>query len=524
MRVLIADKIHESGKELFKGFADVEDGTALSKEELLKKVEAVDALIVRSKTKVTKDVIDAAKKLKVIGRAGVGVDNIDLDAATGRGIVVVNAPESTSITVAEHTIGLMLGMARKIPFADASLKSRKWEKSKFMGMELRGKTLGVIGLGRIGSEVTRKAHAFGMKIHAYDPYISDKSAKELGVELVEFDELLASSDFVTIHVPLTEQTKKFIGKKEFSKMKEGAVLLNCARGGIVDEDALYKALSSGKLGGAAVDVFEKEPATDSPLLELDNVIVTPHLGASTAEAQKYASTIVCEEVMKVLKNIPPRNVVNMPALAPEVLEELKPYLPLAEALGKFTVQLVEGYVRDVSITYCGSLVEVKGLNILTNAILMELLSPVLANEVNILNSSVIAKNRGVRITEGKREDAEMFANLIILDIKTSSETTVTKGILLGEEPRIVGIADYTIDLVPKGRILLAVHEDRPGMIGKVATALGERNINIGSMQVGRKDRGGVQLMVLTLDQDLSRDDVEAITAIDGITKVGTTKL
>jgi len=525
MKVLIADAIHDAGKEVLREIAEVDDPGKLTPEQLVEKAVDVDAIVVRSASKVTKEVIDAAKKLKVVGRAGVGVDNIDLDAATSRGIIVVNAPEATSITVAEHTMGLMLAMARKIPFADSSMKSGKWEKKKFMGMELRDKTLGVLGLGRIGSEVVRRALAFGMKIIAFDPYISEKAAKDLGVELAEFDDVISTSDFVSIHVPLSEQTRDLIGKKEFSKMRDDAILINCARGGIVNEDDLYEAVSSGQIAGAAVDVFSKEPMENSPLAELENVILTPHLGASTEEAQKYASLIVCEEVIKVLKNVPPKNVVNMPILAPEVMEELKDYLPMAEGLGRLAAQLVSGFVRDVTITYCGSLVEKAELNILTNGVLVELLAPALANEVNILNSSVIANNRGIKVTEGRREDSGRYGNLIIVKVATTEEEFDASGALIGgEEARLVDVDGYEVDLVPKGYLLLAIHEDRPGMIGKVATALGERNINIGSMQVGRKAKGGLQLMVLTLDQDLDRESKEAMAALDGITKVGTAKL
>ncbi len=524
MKILIADDIHESGKELLKRLAEVVDKPKIDEAELLKEIENADAVLVRSRTKVTKQVIEAAKRLKVIGRAGVGVDTIDVDAATRRGIVVVNAPESTSITVAEHTIGLMLAMARKIPFAHSSLKSGKWEKGKFMGSELRDKTLGIIGLGRIGSEVAKKARAFGMRIIGYDPYVTEKLAKELGVELVDLEKLLASSDYVTLHVPLTEQTKNLIGKKELSMMKRDAVLINCARGGIIDEAALHEALASGKLGGAALDVFEKEPATDSPLLKLENVIATPHLGASTEEAQRLASTIVCDEVLKVLGNKPAKNVVNMPVLSPEVMEELRDYIRLTEALGSLAGQTLEGFVREVTCTYCGELAA-KDVGILTNTVLMKLLAPALAGEINILNSSVLANNRGIRVTEAKREDAEKYENLAIVDVKTDKDRVQVKGTLMGgEEPRIVGIDSYEVDMVPRGNLLLVIHEDRPGMIGKVATALGERNINIGGMQVGRKEKGKLQLMVLTLDQELGKEDADAIAALDGIEKVSTARL
>lgn len=525
MKVLVADEIHESGKEILKEVAEVEEAVKVPLDHLLKKVSDADALVVRSATKVTKEVIDAGKKLKVIGRAGVGVDNIDVDAATARGIVVVNTPEATSITVAEHTLGLMLAMARKIPFAHQSMKSGKWEKSKFMGAELKDKVLGVIGLGRIGKEVVKRARAFGMRILGFDPYVTEKLAKEMGVELVPLEALLSTSDFITVHVPFSDQTKNLIGKKELSKMKKSAVLINCARGGIVNEAALYDSLKSGSIGGAALDVFEKEPPEGTPLLGLENVILTPHLGASTEEAQKYASAIVCEEVLRVLRNIPPRNVVNMPVLAPEVMEELRDYIPLAQSLGRLVVQLTPGYVRDVSATYCGALAGVKELNVLTNGVLLELLRPALTNEVNILNSSVIAKNRGIKMTEGRREDAGRFGNLIAIEVKTTEEKFDVKGTLLGgEEARIIEVDGYEVDLVPTGNILLVIHEDRPGMIGKVATALGKLNINIGGMQVGRKDKGGLQMMVLTLDQELKKEDIKAIDSIGGVKKVGIAKL
>jgi D-3-phosphoglycerate dehydrogenase len=524
MKILVSDHLHEAGIEILKTEAEVEVATGLSKEELIEKIRDKDALLVRSATKVTADVIEAAERLKVIGRAGVGVDNIDLDAATKRGIVVVNAPEASSITVAEHTMGLMLSLARKIPFADSSLKTNKWEKKKFLGVELRGKTLGIIGLGRIGSRVAKKARAFEMEVIAYDPYISEKLAKELGVELVGFEELLRRSDFITIHVPLTEKTRGLIGKKEIEKMKDGAYIINCARGGIVDEKALYDGLKSGKLGGAALDVFEKEPPIGNPLLKLDNIIVTPHLGASTEEAQIFASVIACKEVLKVLRNEPPRYSVNMPAFEPEVLKELSDYLPLAEGMGRFAIQLVGGRIKDVSVTYCGKLLQVRELNALTNSLLKGILEPILTSGVNLLNAPVLARNRGIRITEGKRDDAEDYESMIILGVKTDEEGTQVKGTLLGERPRIVEIDGYKVDFEPKGDFLLVKHEDKPGMIGRVALSLGENKINIGSMQVGRKEVGGIQLMVLTVDHEVPNEVLDTIYSIDGIKMVKTAKM
>lgn len=526
MKILITDHIHKAGIELLQQseIGEVEVATELSKDELLEKVKEADALIVRSKTKVTREIIEAGKKLKVIGRAGVGVDNIDLESATKRGIVVVNAPEATSITVAEHTLGLMLALARKIPQANASLKSGKWEKKKFLGVELRGKTLGVIGLGRIGTQVVKKAKAFEMKILAYDPYISKEKAEELGVKITSLEELLKNSDFITLHVPLTKQTKGMISKKELQLMKDGAYLINCARGGVIDERALYEALAIKKLAGAALDVFEKEPPVGNPLLNLDNVVVTPHLGASTEEAQRLASMIVCEEVLKVLRNEPPRNVVNMPAIPQEVLDKLRIYFPLAENMGKFAIQIVEGRIKETSITYCGKLKEIEELNVLTNIILCGILKPILTEGVNILNASLIAKNRGIKITEGKREEAEKFESLIILKMKTDKEELEIKGTLVGKDPIIVGIEDYEVSLYPAGKILIVLHEDKPGMIGKVALTLGKRNVNIASMQVGRKRKGEPQLMVMYVDHRITPQIERDISNIDGVHKVRSLEL
>ncbi len=516
MKVLVSDHLHEAGIELLRQHVEVEVAVGLSKEELIERVRDKDALLVRSATRVTRDVIEAAKNLKVIGRAGVGVDNIDIKAATERGIIVVNAPEASSITVAEHTIGLMLALARRIPQANASLKAGKWEKKKFMGVELRGKTLGVIGMGRIGSQVVRKAKAFEMRCIAYDPYISRKLAEELGVEVVELDELLARSDFVTVHVPLTEQTRHLIDAEAIAKMKDGAYIVNAARGGVVDEAALYDALRSGKLAGAALDVFEKEPPFGNPLLELESCIVTPHLGASTEEAQRYASLIACEEVLRVLRGEPPRNVVNMPKLPPEVLERLRDQLALAEALGRFAIQLISGRLRDVEVTFCGTLAREEHQEVLTSAALKGLLTPILTEGVNLLNAPVVARNRDIRITQARREDSEKYESLIILRVKSDEGETTVMGTTIGGEVRITGIEGYAIELTPGGRMLIVKHEDKPGMIGRVATVLGERQINIGAMQVGRRERGETQLMVLSVDQPAGREVVEHIASIPGV--------
>ena len=524
MKVLVSDQLHGAGIELLKSVADVEVATGLDKEELIKKIKETDALLVRSATKVTSDVIDAAKKLKVIGRAGVGVDNIDTKAATERGIVIVNSPTASSITVAEHTMGLILSLARSIPFADSSVKSKKWEKKQFLGVELRGKTLGIIGIGRIGLEVAKKGKAFDMNVIAFDPYISEKAIKKLGVEVADLDKLLAESDFITLHIPLTDETRHIIGADEISKMKAGASIINCARGGVVDENALLEGLESGKVGGAALDVFEVEPPFENPLLKNPRFVATPHLGASTEEAQKYASLIACEEVIKVLKNEPPRYAVNMPVFSQEVLDEVRDYLPLVENIGRFAVQLLEERITDVSITYCGKILELEDLTILTNALLKGLLTPILTEGITLLNAPVVAKNREIGVTEGKREDSEKFQNLIVLNIKTDENGVEIKGSLLGDEARIVSIDGYGVDLIPRGSILLVKHEDRPGMIGKIATSLGEHDINIGAMQVGRRKVGETQLMVLTVDSKISKEALKGMSKIGGIEKATTVEL
>tara|TARA_B100000315_G_scaffold256650_1_gene303084 strand:+ start:4753 stop:6330 length:1578 start_codon:yes stop_codon:yes gene_type:complete len=517
MKVLIADTIHSAGIEMLKEHYNVIVKTNMSPDELLDVVPDCDAILVRSKTKITRSVIEKSNNLKVVGRAGVGVDNIDLKAATDRGILVVNAPEASSITVAEHTFGLIMALARNIPFADSSLKSGKWEKKKFIGMELRGKTIGIIGLGRIGTHVSMKAKAFGMKIIAYDPYITKERCKDLGIKLGNFNEVIKVADFITVHVPFSDKTKGLIAKKEIDKMKEGVFLINCARGGIISEDAIVDGLESGKLAGVALDVFEVEPPLGSPLLKMKNVIVTPHLGASTEEAQRHASTIACEEVLKVLDNQAPMNVVNMPVFAPDVLENIRGYLPLTAVMGRFISQLIKGRMNEVAITFCGNLMDVNDLKALSNSTLTWLLSNVISDSINILNASIVAKNRGVRVIHSRQYDTGNYGNLIILKVKTDNSEIELKGSLLGEdEPRIVEVDGYSLNLLPKGKILMVKHEDRPGMIGKVTLSLGNNNINIASMQVGRKKKGGFQLMVIRVDQKIPEKVINLIKKINGV--------
>ncbi|MBC7119343.1 MAG: phosphoglycerate dehydrogenase, partial [Methanobacteriaceae archaeon] len=373
MRVLVADSINEKGIAELEKVAEVVVDTDITPEELLDVIKDFDAIIVRSRTKVTREVIEAAPRLKIIARAGVGVDNIDVKAATEKGIMVINAPESTSVTVAEHTMGLMLALARKIHLADKSVKEGRWDKSRFMGIELNNKTLGVIGMGRIGSQVVTRAKSFGMNVLVHDPYISREAADKMGVEIVELETLLKRSDIISIHVPLTQETRHLISDHELDMMKDTAFIINCARGGIVDEKALYNALSEGRIGGAALDVFEEEPPKDSPLLRLDNVVLTPHIGASTVEAQRDAAIIVANEIRKVFEGGTPQNVLNMPVLEPETFKLLKPYISLAEKLGSVVVQATPGKIESLEVTYCGELAEIPQQDILTRTILQSIL-------------------------------------------------------------------------------------------------------------------------------------------------------
>ncbi|MGB4612331.1 MAG: phosphoglycerate dehydrogenase, partial [Methanothermobacter thermautotrophicus] len=368
MKVLIADSINEKGISELEEVAEVVVNTTITPDELLDAIKDFDAIVVRSRTKVTREVIEAAPRLKIIARAGVGVDNVDVKAATERGIMVINAPESTSITVAEHSIGLMLALARKISIADRSVKEGKWEKNRFMGIELNGKTLGIIGMGRIGSQVVVRTKAFGMDILVYDPYISREAAEEMGVTVTDLETLLRESDIVTIHVPLTPETRHLISDDEFKLMKETAFIVNCARGGIIDEDALYRALKDGEIAGAALDVFEEEPPEGSPLLELENVVLTPHIGASTAEAQRDAAIIVANEIKTVFQGGAPRNVLNMPVMDSETYKSLKPYIELAEKMGAIIAQALPGNIEKLDVTYCGELAEMQ-FDILTRTML-----------------------------------------------------------------------------------------------------------------------------------------------------------
>ncbi|OFV68036.1 MAG: D-3-phosphoglycerate dehydrogenase [Candidatus Syntrophoarchaeum caldarius] len=517
-KVLVAEPISERGLQILEKELEVDVLLKLKPEELIERIGDYDALIVRSETKVTKDVIDAASNLKIIGRAGVGVDNIDLEEATRKGIVVVNAPGGNTISAAEHTLALLFALTRRIPDANHALKvERKWERSKYLGVEITGKTLGLLGLGRIGTEVAKRARGLGMTVIAYDPFISKERADELGVVIAPFEEVIKTADYISVHTPLTKDTRHMIDRDAISKMKDGVRIINCARGGIIDEDALYEGITSGKVAGAALDVFETEPPFDSKLLELDNVIVTPHLGASTTEAQVNVAVTVAEEVANYLIRGHVRNAVNMAPISADALPMLTPYIKLSEMLGKLTIQLTSGRIKLIKITYGGEIAQKEtGSEIVTIAALKGVLDHISSN-VNFVNAPHIAKERGISVLETKTESIENFTSMITLQLETESETTTVSGTIFGkDETRIVRINDYWIDAPFSPYMLISRHINKPGVIGPVGMILGNGKINIGGMYVGGGVVGEASLMVLNIDSPVPNDILEEVKKVDGI--------
>ena len=518
MKVLVLDGVEEEGLAALRREPDIELDIRgkMTEDELLEVIGECDGIIVRSATNVTARVLENAPKLKVVGRAGVGVDNIDITAATTRGILVVNAPGGNTIAAAEHTIAMMMSMARKIPQANASLKAGKWDKKSYMGVEVRDKVLGVIGLGRIGSAVAKRAQGLEMKVVAYDPYITEENAGLLGIKLLPLDDLLQLADFITVHLPLSKESKYILGERAFSLMKDGARIINCARGGVVDEKALYEALKSGKVAGAALDVFEQEPNTDSPLFELDNFIATPHLGASTSEAQLCVACDVAEEIVAALKGGFVKNTVNIPSLSPQALAVVKPYLYLAEKMGRFTAQIISGRVSQLEITYSGDLAK-QEVSPITNSILKGFLDTILQEMVNYINASFLAKNRGIQVIQKQMERNGDYANLLtIRAVSNKDEISVAGTIFGGVDARIVSIDGYHVDAVPEGHMLYVPHIDKPRIIGPVGNLIGQQNINISGMQVGRKVVGGKAIMLLNVDASVPQETLDEIKKIDGV--------
>lgn len=520
-KVLISDPLSEDGIYPLRqaGNIEVDIKTGLEEEELFSIIEEYDALLVRSQTQVTKELIQKAHHLKVIGRAGVGVDNIDLDAATESGIIVVNAPDGNTNSAAEHTMAMIMSLARNIPQAYLSIKEKRWERSAYVGVELKDKTLGIVGLGRIGAEVARRAKGQRMDVIAYDPFFSEEKAEAMGIEYGTLDEVLEKGDFITVHTPLLKDTYHIINEEAFEKMKDGVRIINCARGGIIDEDALYDALVSGKVAGAALDVFEEEPALDHKVLDLPNVIATPHLGASTIEAQESVAIDVSHDVVRILSGGLARNPVNIPSVPRDVLRKIEPYFHLAEKLGLFLAHLGNEVVEEMNISYAGDLT---AFNIapLTQNIVKGFLSRHLGIHVNNVNASYLAERKGITIHEKKTSAARGFTNLITVEIMTKEGSYRVAGTLLnGLGPRFVKINDYSMDVVPEGHLLFIHHTDQPGMIGRVGTLLAENDINIATMQVGRETIGGKAIMTLTIDKPLTEEQIELVRSAEGFDRV-----
>jgi D-3-phosphoglycerate dehydrogenase len=503
-RVLIADKLSAAGMDILRAAADIQadEAVGLKPAELAVKIPPYHGLIVRSGSTVTAEVISAAANLRAIGRAGIGVDNIDVEAATTKGVVVMNTPAGNNVTTAEHSISMMLALARSIPQATASMKAGKWEKGKFTGSEVFNKTLGIVGIGNIGSLVADRALGLKMKVIAYDPFISQEAAQRLGVELVSLDELFPRSDFISIHTPLNPQTRGLIGAAAFAKMKKGVRIINCARGGIVSEAALAAAIQTGTVAGAALDVFEQEPpAPDHPLLKLDKVICTPHLGAATDEAQINVAIAIAQQMVNYLTTGVIQDAVNVPSISTEQLEILGPYLTLGEKVGSLQAQLMSAAPREVAIEYAG---EVANYDVkpITLAILRGLLSRA-SDVVNYVNAPAIAAERGIKIVEAKTSQSKGFSNLVTTTVHTTDGTTTVAGAIFGQRViRIVRINDFFLDADPEGFILMLNNRDVPGVVGTVGTLLGEAKINIARLELGRERIGGMAISLIHVDDEI----------------------
>jgi len=512
MKILVSDSLSKQGIQILEkaGFT-VDVKTKLPKEELLKEIKQYDGLIVRSATKVTAELIAAADRLKVVGRAGSGLDNVDTQAATRRGVVVMNTPGGNTVTTAEHTMSMIFSMTRRIPQATASMKAGRWEKEKFMGVELYNKTLGIVGIGQIGGYLAKMAQGLSMSVIAYDPYLAEERAKKMGVELVSLPDLFRRADIISVHTPLTPETKSLINAAAIETMKPGVMIANCARGGIVNEADLYEALKSKKVAAAAFDVFEEEPVKpDHPLLTLDNFICTPHIGASTTEAQENVAVGIAEQIVDYFTKGLARGAVNIPSVPPELLPQLQPYITLAEKIGLLQAQLLEGGLERVTVEYNG---EVAALSVapLTIAVLKGLLTPIMEDAVNYVNAPVIAKDRGIEVKEVKGGDAGDFTSMIRVRVEAGKKSHRLAGTLYSrKDPRIVEIDNFLVEVAPEGHMMLILNVDRPGVIGAVGQVLGEHGVNIARMQCSREARGGNALLIIGLDEALPTGVLQTI--------------
>lgn len=520
-KVLITDGISPQPKEYLEQYFIVDDKKGISPEELKKIIGDYNAIIIRSATKLTADIIEKADTMEIIGRAGIGVDNVDLDMATQKGIVVVNAPTSNAVTVAEHTIGLLLAVARKIPSADTSLKGGKWEKSKFKGIEIEGKTLGIVGFGQIGGLVAKKAMGLGMDIMAFDPFVSEDRFKQLGIKKADtLDDIYQAADFITIHLPKNKDTLGMFKAEEFKKMKKGTIILNVARGGIVVEEDLAQAIREGQIGGAAVDVYSKEPCTDSPLFDLETVVCTPHLGASTTEAQDRAGSIIAEQVVSVLQGGTPAFPVNAPSVAKEVMEALSPYFELCDNMGMLFSGLFDGNLENIKIIFSGKVAEYD-TSILKSRILVKILGKYSMHDVNMVNVGLIADENGLKVEEVKTSKSSDFVNLITLEGSGKDGNLSISGTITGKKnkPRFIGVDEFELDMVPSPHMAFIRYEDVPGQIGKIGTTFGELGVNIAAMHVGRKKKSGDAVMGLNLDAEVTPEMLEQFKQISSFENI-----
>jgi len=524
-KVLISDPVDQAGIDVLSQVAQVDVKTQLSPEELAQIIPGYDALMIRSGTKVTSAVIEAADQLKIIGRAGVGVDNVDVLAATRKGVLVVNSPEGNTIAAAEHTLAMMLSLSRYIPAANQSVKANEWKRGQFVGVEVYKKTLGIVGLGKIGSHVATVARAMGMKLVAYDPFISADRAEQLGCRLVELDLLFQEADYITLHLPKTPETANLINAEAIAKMKPNVRIINCARGGIIDEAALADALKQGKIAGAALDVYAQEPLGESPLRDfVKETVLTPHLGASTEEAQVNVSVDVAEQIRDVLLGLPARSAVNIPGLRPDALQRLQPFLKLAETLGNLVGQLAGGRIDCLNVRLQGELASGESQPVVVAA-LKGLLSQALQERVNYVNASIEAKERGIRVIETRDESTRDYSGSLHLSAKGSLGEHSVAGALLGDdEIRVTSIDDFPIGVPPSRYMLFTLHRDMPGIIGRIGSLLGNFNVNIASMHVGRKIVRGDAVMVLNLDDPLPEGVLAEIEKVSGISKAYTVTL
>jgi D-3-phosphoglycerate dehydrogenase / 2-oxoglutarate reductase len=528
VRILVAEPLAAEGIAKLRDRHEVDERIGLGRDELCRIIPEYDALVVRSQVKADAELIAAAPRLTVIGRAGVGVDNVDLAAATRAGIVVVNAPTGNTIAAAEHTLALLYALARRIAPADASVRRGEWERSRFTGVELRGRTLGIVGLGKIGQAIAARARAMEMTVLASDPYVTDEQAAHVGAELVPFETILARSDVLSVHVPLTRATKGLIGRDALARLKPGALLLNVARGGVVDEAAVAEALRERRLGGAAIDVFEKEPPVGSPLLDAPDTVLTPHLGASTAEAQVAVAEEVADQVLDALDGRPARYAVNAPLLTPETAKAIAPYLPLAETLGRFLAQFARSAPGTLTVDIAGEIASFDAAPLVAAA-LRGLLGSVTTERINLVNAAAIARARGITVVERKSPSAGAYSAVLTLTGEAAPKggrrgASTVAGTVAAGESRIVRLDDYRLDMDPTDVMLITRHHDRPGMIGRIGTLLGQADVNISAMHVARSAPRADAFMILGLDDDVPASVTAAIRELEGIIDVWAVRL